>query len=387
MINSGREWDWIDNKKNNMKVMFWVGYANPAWDKGVWMDNGMGGSEFCVIKLADYLDINGCDVTVSGDVKTGNWHGVKYVNHNDLLKNRGPQGLDKAHNPQVYEHYDVVIAINYLHVFKHLDEAYIDYDKVYFWMHNEYFYKWHRGKKLYEWEKYLTHPKLEKIVGVSNYHINEHIKPLFETLGYTPQQINTYIHSIDNAIDLNDYNIDIRVDKIKNRLIWTSSPDRGLKLILDNWDDWRQQIPDLTLEICCPPYAVNWFGFDVDKLEGVNWQGNRCPNDLKREIQKAEYWVYASNYTETYCISALEMMLGNVKIITNGAGNIKNLVNDKRGTIVGIDADEIIKTIVDDNNNPGKLTSKLAHAYAFARHQNWGIRVKEWMELIGKTTD
>ena len=369
-----------------MKVLFWVGYANPAWDKGVWMDNGMGGSEFCVIKLADYLDINGCDVTVSGDVKTGNWHGVKYVNHNDLLKNRGPQGLDKAHNPQVYEHYDVVIAINYLHVFKHLDEAYIDYDKVYFWMHNEYFYKWHRGKKLYEWEKYLTHPKLEIIVGVSNYHINEHIKPLFETLGYTPQQINTYIHSIDNAIDLNDYNIDIRVDKIKNRLIWTSSPDRGLQLILDNWDDWRQQIPDLTLEICCPPYAVNWFGFDVDKLEGVNWQGNRCPNDLKREIQKAEYWVYASNYTETYCISALEMMLGNVKIITNGAGNIKNLVNDKRGTIVGIDADEIIKTIVDDNNNPGKLTSKLAHAYAFARHQNWGIRVKEWMELIGNTT-
>jgi glycosyltransferase involved in cell wall biosynthesis len=156
---------------------------------------------------------------------------------------------------------------------------------------------------------------------------------------------------------------------------------------LDNWNDWRQQIPDLTLEICCPPYAVNWFGFDVDKLEGVNWQGNRCPNDLKREIQKAEYWVYASNYTETYCISALEMMLGNVKIITNGTGNIKNLVNDKRGTIVGIDADEIIKTIVDDNNNPGKLTSKLAHAYAFARHQNWGIRVKEWMELIGKTTD
>ena len=370
-----------------MKVLFWVGYANPAWDKGVWMDNGMGGSEFCVIKLADYLDINGCDVTVSGDVKTGNWHGVKYVNHNDLLKNRGPQGLDNAHNPQVYEHYDVVIAINYLHVFKHLDEAYIDYDKVYFWMHNEYFYKWHRGKKLYEWEKYLTHPKLEKIVGVSNYHINEHIKPLFETLGYTPQQINTYIHSIDNAIDLNDYNFDIQVDKIKNRLIWTSSPDRGLQLILDNWDDWRQQIPDLTLEICCPPYAVNWFGFDVDKLEGVNWQGNRCPNDLKREIQKAEYWVYASNYTETYCISALEMMLGNVKIITNGAGNIKNLVNDKRGTIVGIDADEIIKTIVDDNNNPGKLTSKLAHAYAFARHQNWGIRVKEWMELIGKTTD
>ena len=76
------------------------------------------------------------------------------------------------------------------------------------------------------------------------------------------------------------------------------------------------------------------------------------------------------------------MMMGNVKIITNGTGNLKNLVNDKRGTIVEINTDEIIETIVDDNNNPGKLTSKLAHAYAFARNQNWDVRVKEWLNII-----
>ena len=100
------------------------------------------------------------------------------------------------------------------------------------------------------------------------------------------------------------------------------------------------------------------------------------------EIMKAEYWIYASNYAETYCISALEMMMGNVKIITNGTGNLKNLVDDKRGTIVGIDADEIINVIVNDNDTPGKLTSKLAHAYAFARDQNWAVRVKEWLNTI-----
>ena len=58
-----------------MKILFWIGYATPNWDKGTWMNEGMGGSEYCVIKLADYLDLNGCDVTISGDVKTGNWHG------------------------------------------------------------------------------------------------------------------------------------------------------------------------------------------------------------------------------------------------------------------------------------------------------------------------
>ena len=78
-----------------MKIMFWVGYSNPIWDKGDWMNSGMGGSEYCVIKLADYLDLKGHDVTISGDVKTGNWHGVKYIHHNDLLQHRGPRGVDK----------------------------------------------------------------------------------------------------------------------------------------------------------------------------------------------------------------------------------------------------------------------------------------------------
>ena len=51
-------------------------------------------AEYCVIKLADYLDINGCDVTISGDVTTGNWHGVQYIHHYDLIENRGPRGLN-----------------------------------------------------------------------------------------------------------------------------------------------------------------------------------------------------------------------------------------------------------------------------------------------------
>jgi hypothetical protein len=365
-----------------MKIMFWVGYSNPIWDKGDWMNSGMGGSEYCVIKLADYLDLKGHDITISGDVKTGNWHGVKYVHHNDLLQHRGPRGVDK-NNIEVYEHYDVVIAINYLNVFKHLEDALIDYDKAYFWMHNEDFYKWYRGTTLHEWEQYITHPKLNKIIGVSKYHIDEHLKPKFKALGYTPQQLTTYIHSIDNAIDLNDYKNRSYQGKIKNRIIWSSTPDRGLNLLLDNWVHWKQQVPDLSLEICCPPYGVNWMNRNVDDLEDVNWQGARCPNDLKKEIAKAEYWIYASDYTETYCITALEMMMGRVKLIHNGTGNLGALIGDTRGTMIeGLDADKIIQTIVNDNNDPKPMSDKAAVANTFAMEQNWNTRVDEWIELI-----
>ena len=51
---------------------------------------------------------------VSGDVKTGNWYGVKYVHHSELIDHRGPRGLNHKSKIEVYEHYDVVIATNYI---------------------------------------------------------------------------------------------------------------------------------------------------------------------------------------------------------------------------------------------------------------------------------
>ena len=75
-----------------MKILFWVGYQNPYWTKQTYLDKGIGGSEYCVLKLADYLDLKGHDVTISGDVNTGNYWGVKYINRGDLTKKLGPRG-------------------------------------------------------------------------------------------------------------------------------------------------------------------------------------------------------------------------------------------------------------------------------------------------------
>ena len=44
-----------------MKILFWVGYQNPYWTKQTYLDKGIGGSEYCVLKLADYLDLKGHD--------------------------------------------------------------------------------------------------------------------------------------------------------------------------------------------------------------------------------------------------------------------------------------------------------------------------------------
>ena len=38
-----------------MKIIFYTGYSKDKWNKQTWETKGIGGSEYCVIKLAEYL--------------------------------------------------------------------------------------------------------------------------------------------------------------------------------------------------------------------------------------------------------------------------------------------------------------------------------------------
>lgn len=380
----------------NKSVLLWVGYHAQKWDARNWVENGIGGSEYSMLKLAYKLQNKGYDVTVAGDVQLGWLWGVKWVNEDALKNNRGPRGLNEAHDVRVKDHYDIVIGNNYISFIKHLEAVNISFDKAYFWMHNEDYYKWYKGEELNEYKSYFKHPKLKAIIGVSKFHANilkENASKLFD---YTPHEAHTYIRSIDNAIDLDDYtewkNEPIEIDtdnKVKGRIIWSSSPDRGLDMILSNWSDWKAKRPDLSLVVCSPPYSVDWLDKKTLKgLKDVEWKANLCPLDLKREIAKAEYWIYCSDYVETYCISALEMMMGKVKIMTTGTGNIMSLIgNGDRGEICTMDPDTVINDLLNDINKPiynTRQTNKVNKAATWARNENWDNRVNEWIEMINK---
>ena len=378
----------------NQSVLLWVGYHSQKWDARNWVENGIGGSEYSMIKLAYKLQSKGYDVTIAGDVKAGWLWGVKWVNEDILHNNRGPRGLSEAQDIRVKDHYNIIVGNNYISFIKHLEDANISFDKAYFWMHNEDYYQWYKGNELNEYKSYFKHPKLKAIIGVSEFHANilkENASKLFD---YTPHEAHTYIRSIDNAIDLIDYtewkNEQITIDtdnKVKGRIIWSSSPDRGLNMILSNWNDWKAKRPDLSLVVCSPPYSVDWLDkATLDGLKDVEWKANLCPLSLKREIAKAEYWIYCSDYVETYCISALEMMLGKVKIMTTGTGNIMSLIDGgNRGEICTMDPDTVINDLLNDINKPiynTRQTNKVNKAVRWAKNENWDNRVNEWIEMI-----
>ena len=126
----------------------------------------------------------------------------------------------------------------------------------------------------------------------------------------------------------------------------------------------------------------------------MTWLGALPPKKLYEQISKSEYWLYPSQYPETYCITALEMMLGGVKICSTNTGNLNTLLKN-RGVIV--DSNQMIGDIQTDMVNAvmrdnGACHDDKAYHYKWYKQtmenkkwvmeQTWENRVHEWIMIL-----
>lgn len=383
-----------------MKILFYTGYSKDKWNKQTWESEGIGGSEYCVIKLAEYLAKEGHTVVVTGNVEGCYMNKVTYVDYEAILN----KGNERGANSIAFTVFDWAIGVNYIHYMEALDGASLYYKKSLFWMHNTDFHDWYLGNKMDNARELLGSEKMNGIVCVSEWQ-REYIKKEYSS-SFIHNNIdpNTYIHVVNNAIDLNDWD-DINDEKVKDRIIYSSATDRGLDSLLEMFPTLKNNNPNLSLHICTPPYSEKW-GYDVPELDGVKWLGALRPKQLYSEISKAEYWLYPSVYPETFCISALEMMIGGVKMLSTNTGNLDNLITPFANIIdlestagYGIKGYEDItrgdiqnKMTAAMNRNNGACHDDKAYHYEWYRKtsnakkwvkfQTWDIRVHDWITLL-----
>jgi glycosyltransferase involved in cell wall biosynthesis len=115
-----------------------------------------------------------------------------------------------------------------------------------------------------------------------------------------------------------------KVPRRKNRLLYASSPDRGLKLLLENWFRIREKVPDAELHVA--------YGFDnclriiemqggndwrvgfVSEMQrlmeqpGVTFTGRLNQLDLYKEWFEASVFLYLNDFAETFCCNMVDSM-------------------------------------------------------------------------------
>jgi glycosyltransferase involved in cell wall biosynthesis len=117
------------------------------------------------------------------------------------------------------------------------------------------------------------------------------------------------------------------------RLIWASSPDRGLKELLDIFERAREQVDGLNLHIfygldniekICGgdrtkyPWRESWKQYDrALAMKGVVWEGRIGQERLAVEYLKSGIWCYPTWFQETSCISCMEAQSLGAIPITN----------------------------------------------------------------------
>ena len=203
--------------------------------------------------------------------------------------------------------------------------------------------------------------------------------------------INTTV--IDLPVRIDEFgSIDSRM-KIKNRLIFTSVPDRGLNNLLKIFPVIRQNVPNVSLAITSD-YRLWGCGGAGNEQFRNRWLGNSHVDffgalpreEYIRELVKAQILLYPSNYDELFCISVAEAECAGAYPITSATGS---LPTTNMGTVLNGDANlgstgrTFVDAVLGMLANPEELERKQKEVGDKARERFAPKRIlEEWDKKI-----
>ena len=329
------------------------------WDGEIALTRGVGGSEIAAIKMAEEFVSRGTPCIVFNERKEAKTiNGVEY---------RPLSGL--------YDYFSKKIPA--LHVA---------------WRHN------HKltDAKTVVWQHDLfvpgteDHSKYDKMLVLSPFH-----KKFVQSIHQIPDE---KFMLTKNGIDPKRFDgLDLS-QKDPYKLVWSSSPDRGLDICISILDIVRDRYP-VTLEI--------FYGFDnmikmgkqadVDRyMQLINdrpWitlVGNVAQSELPKYLSKASAWLYATSFDETSCIGALEMILCGVYPIVRKKGalpdTLAQYIDQGMATCIDSDPKKGIGPLLEYADEVCKVIEEKRWQKIVASPENhsWSKVCDQWVEKLLK---
>ncbi len=206
-----------------------------------------------------------------------------------------------------------------------------------------------------------------------------------------------YSEVIGNGVDLNRYAEDI--EPIPHRIIYCSSPDRGLHHLLKIWPGVKEAIPDAELHIFYSfsgfervkwqmnQYAAIWWYVKTHLDQpGVFNHGPVGRQALAREQQRASLMVYPSDLFvdgETFCTVILECMAAGTPTLISDATALPGVYGDAAAILPRpIEDDQWVEAIVKLLTDDDLQQKYIKRGRKFASLHSWERTIAAWDKTI-----
>ena len=200
-----------------------------------------------------------------------------------------------------------------------------------------------------------------------------------------------------NGIDPEKFNFD-RPEKNPNKLLWMSSPDRGLDKAMLVCDEVRKIFPDIELHVYYGIENLYKYGPEMSALADhlkkmmserpyVKYHGFTEQNKMYREVADGVVWVHPCNFIETFCITAIEMLALGVYPVTRRLGALADTLEEAEGkrmaTLLDHDcvSEKEIKAYAKEVEN-ALFHEKWKGVSLDLKKHSWSSVANEWIKFL-----
>ena len=228
----------------------------------------------------------------------------------------------------------------------------------------------------------------------------EKFRQIFQIPGYK-----TFV--IKNAaLDIPEKDFNKPLNKIK--ICYTSTPWRGLDILLDAWEKLNPVDCELHIFSSTKIYGEHFFSVSdfnyshlwekAESLSNVFYRGFTSNEDLRNELPDFDIMSYPCIFEETSCISVIEALSAGLKVVCSNIGALPettegwaNMYTIKSTREIHIqhfmnELDKTIKTFREINSQ----SSLLSQVEIYKPRWSWETRINDWLdffETIEKNND
>ncbi|MDX1279407.1 methyltransferase [Oceanihabitans sediminis] len=174
-----------------------------------------------------------------------------------------------------------------------------------------------------------SHKSFDKIIALTEFQKTEYMKAYtfldsdkFEIVG----------HGVDKSLFKGK-------PKKYGSMIYSSTPFRGLDILIDVFPEIKKRVPEATLKVFSSMAVYGESDEEqylplyrkLKSMDGVEYYGSVTQDILADEMDKAHVLAYPNTFPETFCITALEAMAAGTGIVTSDFGALSETIPDYYG--------------------------------------------------------